>query len=445
MVVSLFCIGAVPGALFIGPMAETYGRKPLMLGNNAIFVAGGVVEAASKWVCKVNLSAGLVCLIAGRILSGAASGVVTAVVPMYLGEISPPALRGALGTAFQLVVVIAMFIVQVIGLPSIFGTEDGWAWLFLAVVVPCVLQFLMAAFLVESPRWLLRQDDPHSEALAEKNLKILRGREDVTLELQQIVQESQPQMCSFASSSTDKDRSAMDGEPMTCSQVVCGKQHRLALTIALVGMGCQQLSGINNAFNYSTTFLENNGLASNTTMIISIAMNGGNLVITVVATYLMDKAGRRVLLLGSATAMALALVILTIGLKSGITPLCIVGVVIFVSAFGVGMGPIPWLLAPEILPTEALSKGNALAAIVNWTANFFVALTFGPLSNILGSFSFAPNACVLFCFIVFVAVKLPETKGKTLEQIQEELNGMDGAASAPSTNKNVDGYDLLNP
>ena len=92
-----------------------------------------------------------------------------------------------------------------------------------------------------------------------------------------------------------------------------------------------------------------------------------------------------------------------------------------------------------------MSKGNALAAIVNWTANFFVALTFGPLSNILGSFSFAPNACVLFCFIVFVAVKLPETKGKTLEQIQEELNGMDGAASAPSTNKNVDGYDLLNP
>merc|ERR1712216_179303 len=103
--------------------------------------------------------------------------------------------------------------------------------------------------------------------------------------------------------------------------------------------------------------------------------------------------------------------------------LTIVAVILFVGTFGLGLGPIPWLITSEILPAEALPRGGAAATVVNWGSNFIVALSFGPISNALGKFSFVPNAVVLVAFVLFCRINMPETKGKTLEQIQAEMLG----------------------
>jgi len=202
---------------------------------------------------------------------------------------------------------------------------------------------------------------------------------------------------------------------------------RFPITLALVMMAGQQFSGINNAFNYSTTFLKDNGLSTDTCNMVMIIMNVVNLLATLLATLLMDRAGRRTLLLSSAGGMLLTIVLLTISLKASITGMCIASVVGFVGVFGLGLGPIPWLITAEILPPNALPSGGSAATVVNWSSNAFVALTFGPLSNVLSSFSFVPNAVILVVFIAYLSYNMPETKGKTLAQIQDELQSRHGS------------------
>lgn len=186
-----------------------------------------------------------------------------------------------------------------------------------------------------------------------------------------------------------------------------------------------QFSGINNIFNFSTIFLTSNGIAASTVALIAVLMNIGNVGITVLSVELMDRSGRRFLLLASTVGMVVSLLALTLALsepgQAWTPPLAVASVVGFVMSFGIGMGPVPWLLPAELFAADSCAKGAALSAGTNWLANFVVGQAFLPLANVLKSAVFLPFAAVLCAFFFFVKRSVPETRAKTLEQILQEL------------------------
>eukprot|EP00962_Isochrysis_galbana_P015901 scaffold4545_cov111-Isochrysis_galbana.AAC.19 len=186
-----------------------------------------------------------------------------------------------------------------------------------------------------------------------------------------------------------------------------------------------QFSGINNIFNFSTIFLTSNGIAASTVALIAVLMNIGNVGITVLSVELMDRSGRRFLLLASTVGMVVSLLALTLALsepgQAWTPPLAVASVVGFVMSFGIGMGPVPWLLPAELFAADSCAKGAALSAGTNWLANFVVGQAFLPLANVLKSAVFLPFAAVLCAFFFFVKRSVPGTRAKTLEQILQEL------------------------
>lgn len=407
--ISVFCLGALLGCSLGSRIADSHGRRTAIMVNSFIYVIGAALEAYCVCFGAFGVS-GLTVMMIGRAVSGIAAGATTVVVPVYLGEISPAHLRGALGTLFQLSVVIAMLLAQVLGLPSIMGNEALWPAYMMLAAAPAVILVCGQGKLLESPCWLAGRDP----AKAKEVLKALRDEdESVNFELDAMTGAANK------GKQSDKDKSGGGG-------LFSDPRVRPGLTICAIVSLAQQFSGINNAFNYSTTFLSANGIDPATVMIIAVSMNVGNVIISVLSAILMDLLGRKLLLLISSAVMACSIGGLTLALAqlvppALVSPLAVVSVVCFVAGFGIGVGPIPWLLPAEFLPVESCAKGASFAATCNWSANFIVGLTFPYLSMTLQGYCFVPNAVVLVLLLIFVMLKVPESRGKTVEDILTEL------------------------
>lgn len=411
--ISVFCLGALLGCSLGASLADSYGRRRAILFNAAVYLVGGVMEAFSAQ--RVQL------MMLGRLVSGVASGWTTVVVPVYLGEIAPPHLRGALGTGFQLAMVFGMLMAQILGLPMFLGTEDTWPLYIMVVVLPNIALLFGNRMLVESPCWLAGRS-ADEVVQARDVLGALRGQdptEEGTLnELEQ--------MKARARAEDDAAFLKPDTPKYGLRQMLSDKAVRPGLTICVVCSLGQQFSGINNAFNYSTTFLTANGIDPTTVVIIAVLMNLGNVLVSFASAMLMDSLGRRPLLLISASGMAVSILGLTLAMsspgQSWTSTLAVLAVVCFVASFGVGLGPIPWLLPAELMPMDKCAKGANVAATVNWLANFIVGQSFPVISAALKGYCFLPNTLVLLVFIVVVHRCLPETRGKTIDQILAELS-----------------------
>jgi len=205
---------------------------------------------------------------------------------------------------------------------------------------------------------------------------------------------------------------------------------RRPLFICLTLMAVQQLSGINNAFNYSSTFFVANGLSEDAVTLIAVGMNVGNVGIVLLSTVLMDRAGRRVLLLSSIGGMAVAITALTVSLLVGVVPLVCASMVLFVMSFGLGLGPVVWLLPAELFPMSKRAPATAAVTSVNWLANYVVAQAFPLISSQLGQLAFLPFGCVLVGAFWFAWNEVPETRGRTLEQIEQMMRQRVGAPAA---------------
>jgi len=411
--VSVFCLGALIGCTTGASLAELHGRRCALLVSSAAFVVGSLLQVISAWT-----SFGILTMIAGRTVSGMAAGSTTVVVPMYLGEISPPHLRGTLGTTFQLTCVIAMLVAQVLGFPSLLGTEQLWPVYVALVALPGIIIFACQGYLVESPRWLISQGSHKNEAAREAIAQLHAVAIDnsgVQLELEMLKE-------TIEGGNRTKPKAEKNG----FAQLLKSRSSRPGLVICVCCSVVQQFSGINNAFNYSSTFLSQNGMSPDTVMAVAILMNLGNVVVSLLSGVLMDRAGRRTLLLISASGMFLSILALTTALANPgqvwTQLLAVVSVVSYVTSFGFGMGPVPWLLPAELFAMEHCGRGTAVAASSNWLANFIVGQVFLPMSSILGQFCFLPFAAILLAFLVFAFKVMPETRGKTLEQILDQMN-----------------------
>ncbi|CAB3365739.1 Hypothetical predicted protein [Cloeon dipterum] len=396
----LMAVGALCGALPAGIVADTIGRRramqcvalPMLISWLLIIVASSV-----GW------------LYAARIIAGLGVGAVSVVAPIYVGEIAASSIRGSLGGFFQMQLTIGILFAY------LFGAAVPYLWLnILSGCVP-LIYIVTLFFIPESPQHLLAKNNRRE---AERSLQRLRGAGCyIDEELRQM------------QTALDRQRAEATTQMEAFKSIFTEKAARKALLIGLGLMLFQQLSGINAVIFYTVSIFEAAGSTlspSVSTIIVGIVQ----VVVSFIATLLVDRAGRRVLLLVSASVMALCLAALGVYFhlldtdvdvtSYGLIPLA--SVVLFIVMFSVGFGPIPWTMLGELFPAKIKGAASALACVENYVLVFTVTKSFQPLVEVVGSAAtfgiFAGICVVAVLFTVFI---VPETKGKTLEEIQQEL------------------------
>uniref|UniRef100_A0AAQ4QY33 Major facilitator superfamily (MFS) profile domain-containing protein n=1 Tax=Gasterosteus aculeatus aculeatus TaxID=481459 RepID=A0AAQ4QY33_GASAC len=371
-------------------------RNSMLMANILAFIAAtlmGFSKMAGSWEM----------LITGRFVVGLYSGLSTGFVPMYVGEVSPTALRGALGTFHQLGIVVGILVAQVFGLEAIMGNDDLWPLLLGFTFIPAVAQCILLPLCPKSPRFLLINKNEENKAKAV--LKKLRGTSDVSSDMQEMKEES---------------RQMMREKKVTIFELFRSPLYRQPLLIAVVLQLSQQLSGINAVFYYSTRIFENAGVQQ--PVYATIGAGVVNTAFTVVSLFVVERAGRRSLHMLGLLGMAGSAVLMTIAVAllekvKWMSYLSIVAIFGFVAFFEIGPGPIPWFIVAELFSQGPRPAAFAVAGFSNWTANFIVGMSFQYIEKECGAYVFIIFTVLLLGFFVFTFFKVPETKGRTFDEI----------------------------
>ncbi|GAB6021078.1 hypothetical protein CHUAL_003712 [Chamberlinius hualienensis] len=399
LAVSMYCVGGMLGGLMTAFFAERLGRKRGLLVNNIFALIGGLIMVLSKVGKSYEM------IIVGRFLVGINSGLSAGLGPLYLSEISPSHLRGAIGTTYQLVVTISILIAQLVGLPQCLGTDNLWPYLFGLTIVPAVIQLCTLPGCCESPKYLLLSCDREVEA--QENLVRLRGTVEIHDEMEEMKSEGE----------------TMKSVPkVTLKEIVSNPMLRMPLIISVVVMLSQQLSGINAVIFFSTDIFKSAGLANDVALYATIGMGTINVIMTVISLALVERAGRKTLHLIGLSGLNLVCLLLTVclALKDKASWISFVSAVLiyaFIIFFASGPGSIPWFLVSELFGQGARSLATSIAVTVNWLANSIVGIAFLPLANVMGPYVFLLFSGLLTCFCVFTYFKVPETKNKSSEEV----------------------------
>lgn len=405
LVVAAVPIGAVGGALFAGRLSDTYGRRLMILISAGIFIVGAVGSAIAD---------GEAFLVISRVVVGAAIGLASAAAPVYISEVAPPDVRGRLVTFFQLSVTIGIVVAYGVGLA--FEPSEDWRWMLGLGAVPAIGLLIGMLRMPQSPRWLVMVGRGYDARATLERIRV-------------------------------HDPAAIDAELEEISESIVtepGNWRDLLQPVAkaalVVGVGLailQQVSGINTVIYFAPTIVGYTGIDGDSAAILaSVAVGIVNVGMTIVAIRLLDRAGRRPLLLWGTAIMGAALTALAIvfaaGASSSVGSVVAIGsLMLYVGAFAVSLGPIFWLLNAELYPIEIRSKAASVGTMANWIFNFIVSLTFLLLIDGLGkSGAFLFYAAICFLTFLFCKALVPETKGKRLEDIQEIFAERVGQKSA---------------
>ncbi|XP_034388313.1 solute carrier family 2, facilitated glucose transporter member 1 [Cyclopterus lumpus] len=395
--VAIFSVGGIFGSFSVGLFVNRFGRRNSMLMANILAFIAAILMGFSKMASSWEM------LIAGRFVVGLYSGLSTGFVPIYVGEVSPTALRGALGTFHQLGIVVGILIAQVFGMEAIMGNDDLWPLLLGFTFLPAVIQCILLPLCPKSPRFLLINKNEENKAKAV--LKKLRGTTDVSSDMQEMKEES---------------RQMMREKTVTILELFRSPLYRQPLLIAVVLQLSQQLSGINAVFYYSTRIFEKAGVEQ--PVYATIGAGVVNTAFTVVSLFVVERAGRRSLHLLGLLGMAGSAVLMTIALAlldqlKWMSYLSIVAIFSFVAFFEMGPGPIPWFIVAELFSQGPRPSAFAVAGFSNWTANFIVGMGFQYVEELCGPYVFIIFTVLLLLFFVFTFFKVPETKGRTFDEI----------------------------
>ncbi|XP_063054863.1 solute carrier family 2, facilitated glucose transporter member 3 [Engraulis encrasicolus] len=409
--VAVFSVGGMIGSFGVGVLVNKFGRRKAMFINNILALIGGTLMGLASLCQSFEM------VIFGRLVIGLFCGLCTGLSPMYIGELAPTALRGAFGTLHQLGVVIGILVAQIFGLESLLGSHLLWPLLLALTILPAVLQCIMLIFCPESPRHLLINLNQEEEA--QQALVRLRGYEDVSDDINEMKEESR--------------KMAME-KKVTIPELFRSPAYRQPIIIAIVLQLSQQLSGINAVFYYSTDIFEKAGVTE--PIYATIGAGVVNTVFTVVSLFLVDRAGRRTLHIIGLAGMAISALLMTISMElipmnKNVSYLAIVAVFAFVASFEMGPGPIPWFIATELFEQGPRPAAIAVAGCSNWTSNFLVGLLFPPLADLCGSYVFIIFVVFLIFFIIFTYFRVPETKGRTFEDIARGFNASSSGPSSP--------------
>lgn len=399
IMVSIYCIGGMIGGALTGFFAERFGRKGGLLMNNIFAVIAAILFGFCKMANSYEM------IIAGRFVIGINNGLNAGLAPMYLSEIAPINLRGAIGTVYQLVVTISILFSQIMGLDSILGTADLWPILLALTVLPAIFQLITLPICPESPKFLLiTKDEP---VAAQRALTWLRDSTNVQDEMGEMRNEAE---------------AGKLVPSVSLREIVSNPTLRIPLVISMMMMLAQQFSGINAVIFFSTKIYQSAGLSDEAALNATIAMGTMNVLMTVASLIMVEKFGRKTLMLAGLFGMLVDVFLLFICLllkdvASWISYLSIILVIVFVVMFATGPGSIPWFLVTELFAQNARPTASSIAVAVNWTAAFIVGLGFLPIQEAIGPYVFLIFVALLAGFIFFTWKKVPETKGKTIDEI----------------------------
>jgi len=393
--VSCIIIGCMIGCVLAGPLSNRLGRKKTLLLTAMIFLA-------SSMGCA--LSASLAVFIAFRIVAGVAVGAASMLAPIYIAELSPPQHRGKLISLNQFAIMFGQSTAFYSNyLLRDFGDGDNWRWMLAVMAVP---SFLLVAFLLfapESPRWLIAKHrrDPALSILTRTIGQVEADRELAAIE--------------------ESVRNEAAGEFVECFR----PGMRRVLIIGILLAIFQQVTGINVVMYYAPAIFKSAGFGSSSALFQTAIMGLVNLTFVIASMFLVDRLGRKPLMIIGSIGMSIAMFLLAFTFISGhaqgyFVLFCIMG---YLAAFGFSLGPVVWVLISELFPNRIRSYAVAIATFMLWGANFVVTLTFPYLLSHLKGWCFVIYGVMCVLCLLFVVKYLKETKGKTLEQIESEIAG----------------------
>ncbi|CDS09841.1 hypothetical protein LRAMOSA02518 [Lichtheimia ramosa] len=425
--VSTFCLGGLVASFCTSFFITRFGRVRTIMYTNIGWIIGSILMAFS--ISPVMFAV-------GRFCSGASCGMNSVATPTYNGEIATIQGRGTMGTLNQLLIVIGILLSNLVGLA--FNSVPLWRVSYGLVIFPALLQMGVMRWCVESPRYLVSQNDLQG---AQASLQKLRGADyDVSYELNDIIEGQQQQQEPGLkdqeamapprhSVETDGDVNVLEKRIAVLSQEGNGSKSAYGftdlwtdpvvrrITLLVVTLhAVQQFSAVNGVMYYSTIIFKQT-FDSRISTYMAISTSAVNLLVTLLSVYLIDRAGRKVLLVTAQAGGCVSAALLAVAGHLQLPALLVTSVFLFVTSFAIGLGPIPWLLTSELSPTHAASAMTSLATAVNWGANFLVALVFPGLMDKLHSTSFIIFGAILFVSTLFTLYCVPETKGKSIEQI----------------------------
>jgi len=384
-------IGCMLGAMLAGASSDRYGRKKVLLLSAVLFATSAV------W-CGLARSVGELAL--ARIVAGIGIGIASMLSPMYIAEVSPPRIRGRLVSLQQFAIISGILAAyftnsQVLGLELTDAAK--WRWMFAIGAFPAVVFFALLLLVPESPRWLIKQGYI-DRAMAV--LTRLSGRTEADRELEAV-------------------QASLAQEEGTLAELLRpGLRKALCIGIALAIL--QQVTGINAILYYAPEIFKSAGSGAASAFNDTVWIGIFNLLFTLVAILVIDRLGRKPLLLLGAAGMGVSLVLVGLAFQQKASGLWLLAVILaYVSSFAASLGPVVWVVMSEIYPTRIRGRAMSIATVLLWGSCYLVSQTFPMLNKSLGNAAtFWAYASMCAVTIVFVALWVPETRGKTLEEIE---------------------------
>jgi sugar porter (SP) family MFS transporter len=384
-------LGAIAGCLIAGSVSDKYGRRRGLLLAAGIFAVSALAMA---------IAPGRDFFITSRFAAGIGVGMASMLSPMYIAEISPAHLRGRMVAINQLTIVIGILITNIVNYTLRNNGEDAWRWMFGLGAIPSTLFFIGALWLPESPRWLVRAGKD------EKAGSVLRKIGDAA----------------FANESLVNIKRSLQGNTKMSYAAVFQKA---VLPVVMIGIGLavfQQLCGINVVFNYTPKIFKSIGASQDNQLLQTVFIGGVNLVFTILAMMLVDKLGRKPLMLIGAGGLAILYIIVVRMLAAGSVNVSWF-LLTAIGTYAMSLAPVTWVLISEIFPNKIRGAATSIAVLSLWAAYFILIFTFPILFDKLKDNTFYIYSGICVLGFIFVWFKVKETKGKSLEQLEQNFAG----------------------
>ena len=401
-------VGCILGAFVSGFVSDKYGRKKTLLCSAFLFIAASLGTGISG---NFNM---FVCF---RILGGLGIGLASAISPMYIAEVTPSHIRGRFVSLNQMTIVIGILLAQIVNvmiaekvpagasdqfIAASWNGQMGWRWMFWACGIPSILFFIFTFFIPESPRWLLKV-----------------GRQNEAFPVLERIGGNL-----YAQQETDNIKATLDDASEKVNfKALLNPVYFAVLLLGIVLAVFQQWCGINTVFNYAEEIFSAAGYGVSDTLFNIVITGSVNLIFTFVAMFTVDRWGRKKLMLFGALGLALNYLLLGSAFFFHLEGVAVLALVVTaIAIFAMSLGPIVWVILSEIFPNRIRGAAMALATFSLWVACFVLTYTFPLLNKSLGAagtFWVYSGICLLG--FIFIIIKLPETKGKSLEEIEKTL------------------------
>lgn len=400
--ISSALVGCLLGAMVSDYSSTKYGRKYTMIFAAILFILNSIGTAIPN---------SFTMFVIFRIIGGIGVGIASMVVPMYIAEIAPPKRRGALVGNYQLAIVIGIVLVYFVNYfialqgDAQWNLNIGWRWMFGSEVLPSIM-FLVFIFLIpESPRWLIQKGKPTDAKVVLEKINPSEDVDSILAEIQNSIQQ----------------------ETKTQWQTLFKKEFKVVLFVGIGLSILQQLTGINAILYYAPEIFKRLGSSTDASLLETSMLGVVNLIFTLISIYFVDKMGRKPLLYIGSIGMSISLLAVgTFIYCNAVGNWVLPFLLLFMASFSISWGPIVWVLLSEIFPNKIRSLALAISVFIQWIANFVVTQFFPSLvenswlkEHFNGAFPFYLFSLICLLSLVFVWKKVPETKNKTLEEMDE--------------------------